>query len=97
MMIPDTPAEFIISVAKADGPAAVSFFILLIDKVLFYQTRYTAKYLPQTKYSYPMEAVFKNLWQELFLSSSLTANTLSFVMCHSPNNILINLDHPLQS
>lgn len=31
MMIPDTPAEFIISVAKADGLAAVSFFILLID------------------------------------------------------------------
>lgn len=31
MMIPDTPPKFIISVAKADGPAAVSFFILLID------------------------------------------------------------------
>lgn len=31
MMIPDTPPKFIISVAKADDPAAVSLFILLID------------------------------------------------------------------
>ena len=97
IMIPDTPTEFTIFVAKADDPAAFSFFIFywLSNQVLFYQARYTANCLSETNYSYPIPSYSYSYSCFLIFIVDCQHTIISYALL--TNNILINLNHPLCS